>query len=115
MPPGYPRDMNHNDLWRNRACAGPVLASQFPDLGFPATKTRYRKLSTSGPLSARSSRQAGLLARSHTMSSYVTFAAPALSLTRASMDEMLGAMYDIPLAVPEQVASGGNTAGTAAS
>ena len=78
-----------------------------------ATKTLCRKLSTSGPLSARSSRQAGLLARSHTMSSYVTFAAPALSATKASMGEMLGPMYDIPLAVPEQRACSGNTAGTA--
>ena len=39
------------------------------DRTLPATNTRCRKLSTSGALSARSSRHAGLLSRSHAISS----------------------------------------------
>ena len=39
------------------------------DRTLSVTNTRCRKLSTSGALSARSSRQAGLLSRSHAISS----------------------------------------------
>src|ERR1700685_1472653 len=52
------------------------------------TNTCCRKLSTSGAFSARSSRHAGLLARSHAISSK--------PLTTVVMGQMLGRGYDIP-------------------
>src|SRR5208282_613904 len=58
---------------------------------FSSTKIRYKKLSTSGALSARSSRQAGLLARSQAISS---------NSMPAAMRLIVGAGYDIPLAYP---------------
>src|SRR5580693_2894292 len=57
---------------------------------FSATKIRYRKLSTSGALSARSSRQAGLLARSQAISS---------NSRPAAMRLIVGARYDIRLRI----------------
>jgi len=54
------------------------------DLTFSVTKTRCRKLSTSGAWSARSSRQAGLLSRSQATSS--TLAALSGELVSATVD-----------------------------
>jgi len=60
---------------------------------FSSTKTRCRKLSTSGALSARSSRQAGLFARSQAISS---------NSVPAAMRLIVGAGYDIPRADPRR-------------
>src|SRR5271156_831116 len=63
------------------------------DRTFSSTKTRYRKLSTSGALSARSSRQAGLFARSQAISS---------NSVPAVMRLIVGTGSDIALAYPRR-------------